>query len=355
MSDVVAADVVASSSDDGFDWRDDPLWLDSLVGPFGFGGLADRLGTYPSIVYAVVTVSVWTVGSVIYDLSTGLTPIYVENPYFLLQPVVLVGGAFAARSLHEAYGRVTEEMKLADRADDPQKLLDVVPRWLPWVLFGVGAAAQLVRTYLDFAAFDTTGIVANGFVFPFVYLPLIVQFAVVYVGIEFVAPWRLTRSEVGVHFMDPHGVGGMRPLGELVKRAYYYIVVGLVAYALITYAPLVDGWSISAAAGTIFTAVWVVSVATVAFAVLTLHRFMHREKREEIRRLERRLHDHVENPYDVAEYAVPEDAAGEVDDIRQRIERVSATSEYPATFSIWSQLLLSIVIPKAVQLLLASA
>jgi hypothetical protein len=155
--------------------------------------------------------------------------------------------------------------------------------------------------------------------------------------------------------MDPHGVGGMRPLGELVKRAYYYIVVGLVAYALITYAPLVESAPVNATAGTVFTAVWVLSVATVAFAVLTLHRFMHREKREEIRRLERRLHDHVENPYDVAEYAVPEDESDAVEDIQQRIERVSATSEYPATFSIWSQLLLSIVIPKAVQLLLASA
>lgn len=349
---------VAAETDDDeepYDWRDDPLWLDGLVAPFGFGWAADRLAVPPSYVYAVVTVTVWTVGSVAYDLTVGLTPIYVENPYFLLQPVVLVGGAYGARHLHESYRRVTEEMRLAERADEPEKLLDVVPGWLPWALFGVGAAAQLVRTYLDFAAFDATGVVANAFVFPFVYLPLIVQFAVVYVGIEFVAPWRLARSEVGIHFMDPEGVGGMRPLGELVKRAYYYIGAGLVAYALITYAPLVEGWSISAAAGAIFTAVWVLSVGTVAFAVLTLHRFMHREKREEIRRLEARILEHVENPWDVAEYTVPEAREAEVADIRERIDQVSATSEYPATFSIWSQLLLGIVLPKAVQLLLAAA
>jgi hypothetical protein len=37
--------------------------------------------------------------------------------------------------------------------------------------------------------------------------------------------------------------------------------------------------------GVIFTAVWVGTVATVTFAVFTLHRFMHREKRREIQRL----------------------------------------------------------------------
>ncbi|WP_335999615.1 hypothetical protein [Halorientalis halophila] len=201
-----------------------------------------------------------------------------------------------------------------------------------------------------------TDMFANFVLFPFVFLPIVVQFFTVYVTIEFLAPWRLSKSTVGIHFLDPQGVGGMRPLGELIKKAYYYLVVGLVGYALITYAPFVDSaWTVSAAAGVIFTAVWVGTVATVAFAVFTLHRLMHREKREEIQRLERQIREHIENPWDVKNYEIPADARDEVEDLRERIERVSATSEYPATFSIWSQLLLSIAIPKAIQLILANA
>jgi hypothetical protein len=167
---------------------------------------------------------------------------------------------------------------------------------------------------------------------------------------------RISRSDVGVHFLDPEGVGGLRPLGELVKTAYYYIVLGLMVYALITYAPFVDtSWEVTAYAGTLFTAVWLVSVGTVAFAVYTLHRFMRREKRTEIHHLETRLADLVENHYDVATYSVPDDRRDDVEELRSRIQRVSETKEYPATFSIWTQLLLSVAIPKAIQLALAGA
>jgi ABC-type multidrug transport system fused ATPase/permease subunit len=160
---------------------------------------------------------------------------------------------------------------------------------------------------------------------------------------------------VGIHFFDPEGVGGLRPLGELIKKAYYFVAVGLVAYALVTYAPFVStGWEVSEFANVLFTGVWVITIGTVGFAVYILHRFLQRDKREEIQRLEAEIQERVSNPWDVAAYDVPTDEKERVQDLRQRMERVSATKEYPATFSIWSQLLLSIVIPKAIQLLLAN-
>ena len=332
-------------------------WLDGFARRLGFGWLARRLpwAIPPSYLYAVTTIVTFTTVSTAYDLAVGATPIYTENPYFLLQPVALVAAVYAARSLHGAYDGVMAEMRVAERASDPEPLLELVPARLPWALFGVAATLQLVRAVLDASAFDTTGLVANFVIFPFVYAPILVQFIAVYVGIEFLAPWRLSRSDVGIHFLDPEGVGGLRPLGELIKRAYYWIVGGLVVYALITYAPFITkDWTVSAVAGTIFTAVWVGTVATVAFAVFTLHRFMHREKRAEIRDLEAQLREHIENPWDVQSYDVPEGKERRVSDLRDRIDRVSATSEYPATFNIWSQLLLSIAIPKALQVLLAS-
>lgn len=333
------------------------LWLDRFARYLGFGYVADCLDTTvpPSYIYAVVTVVGWTAISAAADVFVfRVDPIYLTNPYFLLQPVVLLGGVYGAHSLSRSYRRAIDEMRIPERTSDPDAFVHITPTWLPWALFVLAAGLQLVRTYADFADFSTTGIVANGIVFPFVYSPILVQFLTIYVGIEFVAPWRLYKSDVGIHFLDPHGVGGLRPLGELVKKAYYYVVAGLVVYALITYAPGVSGWDISVTAGTIFTGVWLATISTVAFAVLVLHRFLHQEKRRELQRLERQLRDHIENPWDVEQYEIPDDATAEVDDIRQRISEVSSTREYPATFSIWTQLLLSVAIPKALQLFLAS-
>jgi len=81
---------------------------------------------------------------------------------------------------------------------------------------------------------------------------------------------------------------------------------------------------------------------------------MRREKRDELWRLERLRQEYIQNPWDIKSFSISEENQDAVDEIEQRMEKVSATREYPATFTIWSQLLLSIVFPKAFQLLLAS-
>lgn len=338
--------------------RSDDLWLDRFARRLGFGWLAAKLpwDVPPSYVYAVTTVVGFNLLINGYNLATGVEPVHVENPYFVLQPIVLLGGVYASHSLQRSWDAVVAEMNIRERLADPDPLVDIVPSWLPGLLFGTAATLQLLRGVFGPGWENLGGVVANMVVFPFVYAPIIAQFAALYLAIEFVAPRRLAQSDLGVHFLDPQGVGGLRPLGELVKTAYYYIVAGLVAYALITYVPFVDtGWEVTAYAGAVFTAAWLVSVATVGYAVFTLHRFMRREKRAEIQRLESMLYDLIENPYDVANYSIPEDRREDVADLRERIERVEQTREYPATFSIWTQLLLSVAIPKALQLLLANS
>lgn len=81
---------------------------------------------------------------------------------------------------------------------------------------------------------------------------------------------------------------------------------------------------------------------------------MHEAKQVELQRLEDELRDCMQNPWDVTAYEIPEDKQKHAAKVRERIDHVSATREYPATFSIWSQLLLSIALPKGIQLLLAS-
>jgi len=332
----------------------DDLWLDRWARMLGFGWVADQLpwDLPVSYVYGIVVVTVPNLATAAYNLHAGVPLLYQQNPYYLLEPVLLLAAVYGARTLSADYDRVMSEMAIAERTSDPDRLLSPIPDRLPWGLFIVALVIQYIPTPV-WATWGLAGYVDNLIVLPWLFTPIVVQFFIVYLSIEFIAPWRLANSDVGIHFLDPQGVGGLRPLGELIKRAYYFVVVGLVGYALITYAPLVPGWTTSGAANVVFTVLWVLTVATVGFAVYTLHRFMHREKRGEIQRLESRLRALLENPWQVGDYRVPDGNQEEVSDLRERINQVAATKEYPATFSIWSQLLVSIALPKAAQLVIA--
>lgn len=327
------------------------FWLDSFASRIGFGRVAQWLpgSIPPSYVYAVVAVVVPNILTAAYNLSTGVPLVYSENPYYLLQPLLLVGAVWAARMLHHDYDHVIVEMGLSSRASNSEQFTDPTPSWVPWSLFAVAVAILFIFPG-NMSEWTLTTYIANFFILPFVYTPIVVQFFTVYVTIEFIAPWRLARSDVGIHFFDPEGVGGLRPLGELVKKAYYFVVIGLIGYAFITYAPFIEsGWTVSRGANLLFTSIWLVTIGTVAFAVFQLHRFMHHEKRATIHRLEQQICEHVTHPWDVEAREVPPDKEQTVADLEERIKQVSQTSEYPATFSIWSQLLISIALPKIVQ------
>lgn len=330
------------------------VWLDAVVRPLGFGWLSDRIpgNAPPSFLYAVLSVFVTNMATLSYNLVTGGEIIYTTNPYYALEFLLLPAAVVAARSLHRQYDEAMDEMEIETRATNPGPLLNVVPPWLPWSLFGLAVLLQFLFPG-PVSTYGVTTMVDNFLVLPFVYTPIVIQFFTTYFAIEILAPVRLWQSDIGMDFLDPEGIGGLRPIGELIKRSYYYIAVGLVGYAFITYAPFIDwGWTVSAGSNFLFTLIWFVTIGGVAFGVFVLHRFMHREKREEIRLLKTELREHIENPYDVKAYAVPEEKRSTVDDLRERITRVNDTSEYPATFSIWSQLLISIALPKAIQFLI---
>jgi len=342
---------------------DEDLWLDKLARRVGFGWLSGRLpgDVPPSYLFTVILVGTLVPTVNAYAYFAGDPVVYIENPLFVLQPLALVGGVFGARALRRRYHRVTQEMKLQRRTDDPEPLLDIVPDWLPWILFG-GALLQIAARVWALGGFGAiyrdgglTMVVGWGVLNP-LWSALAVQFVAVYLAIEFVAPWRLYRSDIGIDFLDPEGLGGLRPIGELVKHAYYYMVAGLIAFALVVYGPVVSApsWGPTATTSIVFTAAWLGTVATVAFAVFILHLFMREEKRLELHRLNQILRETIDNPWDIKTYDVDEEKEGLVEELQCRIDTVSATREYPATFSIWSQLLISIVLPKGVQLLLAA-
>ena len=342
---------------------DQDLWLDRLARHVGFGWLSRRLpgDIPPSYLFAVILVGTIVPTINAYAYLAGDPVVYIENPLFVLQPLAIVGGVFGARALRRRYHRVTQEMNLEERTENPEPLLNIVPTWLPWLLFAAALLQIGARVWAlgGFGAIYRDGgltmVVGWGILNP-LWSILAIQFVAVYIGIEIIVPWRLYKSDIGIDFLDPEGLGGLRPIGELVKHAYYYMVAGLIAFALVVYGPVVSAasWGPTATTSIVFTVIWLGTVATVAFAVLILHQFMREEKRRELHRLDQLFREAVDNPWDIKHYAVDDKKEAFVEELQQRTETVSATREYPATFSIWSQLLISIVLPKAVQLVLAT-
>jgi hypothetical protein len=340
---------------------DGDLWLDGVARRVGFGWLSQRLPGEipPSYLFAVILVGTIVPTVNTYAYLIGDPVVYIQNPFFVLQPLALVGGVFGARALRRRYHRVTQEMNLRERTENPEPLLNIVPSWLPWILFG-GALLQNFARVWALGGFSSiyqesglTAVIGWSILSP-LWSVLAVQFVVVYVAIEFIVPWRLYHSDIGIDFLDPEGLGGLRPIGELVKHAYYYMGAGLIAFALVVYGPIVsaESWGPTATTSLVFTVVWLGTIATVAFAVFVLHRFMRREKRLELHRLNMILRETIDNPWDIKSYDVADEKREAVKELQHRIDTVSATQEYPATFSIWTQLLISIVLPKAFQLML---
>ena len=83
------------------------------------------------------------------------------------------------------------------------------------------------------------------------------------------------------------------------------------------------------------------------YGLSQVHWFMKRTKREELSRLDRELRDCIKDPFDMETFKISDE------ETRRRIKYVNSTQEYPTTFTMWIQILIGLILPKAIQLALA--
>lgn len=344
---------------------EDSIWIDRVAARLGFGHLDSVLPGSPAPAYIYISCFVIVdIAIRIYQTVTGVRPILVNNPLWLLQEVALVGAVVAAKWMHTEYAWVLDGMAIHDRVSHPERFEQLISDKYLWVGFGLGAIA-----WWAFALFVVTpaeamrvggplALVTGLIIIPFGYVPIAIEFLATYLGVVVLFPQQIIRSDLEPYFPDPEQVGGFRPVGELIKSAYYLLMLGLVVFALRGYLPHIttvfasEGDPPGIVYNLMFTGVWIVSVITVAYGILSLHLFLRREKREKLKHLDEQIRDHYEAPWEIHEFHEPTNVP-EYERLRQRIDHVRGTKEYPGTFSMWSQLLLGLVIPKVVQLVLA--
>lgn len=316
-------------------------------------------------------ITIWAFSFVLLDVVVlqaykevmGSTATFLINPTWLLSPTLVILAALGTSYLYARYDRALDLIDIEHRTANPEKFTKLTPRWLQASLYSIGLLYALFNLYnLRIGQILETGGIAEligvAVVIPIGYVPVFIEFLTLYVGIMVFLPQKIKKSDFSVHFLDPEGLGGLKPVGELIKLTYYLIVVGLINYLIVTYGPFTFGKIIQTpypepgiVVNASFTAVWILAVGLLGNALYQIHSFLKREKQEELARLEAQIRDVVESPYDAAEFEIADDE--KFQDIRERMKYVSATREYPTTFAMWSQIIIGLLAPKAIQILMS--
>jgi len=342
-------------------------WLDQVASLVGFRRLADRLpfDISPSMTAVLTGVVIDVFVLQPYQYLVGKTPTIVENPFWILTPLTILTVVYLTRSLHRRYEQALKDMRIEERTANYSQFQTLVPDRFRWACFLVFIGIIFVNL-LFFITIPVVlkdgGIPAlfgNVVLVPFVYVPVATDAIATYLGIQLVLPRRVENSDIELDFLDPERLGGLRPVGELIKHSYYYTAGAIIGFAVFIYAPtLFDSLSQpippTAITNLLFTAAWLIAAGVLGHSLYIFHRFMHTQKREKLLELDQQFREVVDGPWDITNHQIPAGKQERAAEIQEHMNRITSTKEYPATFAMWSQLLIGLILPKAVQIALSS-
>lgn len=341
-----------------------------------FEGIAYRIGykrvenkfsflPHPLICWGIIIFAVDVVILQALKEVEGYQATFFINPIWLIQPVLGVLAPLVVVYLHKRYREVLSNIDVGSRTTKPEVFDNLAPRKLRIAFYAILISYSIYQFIFNIGIGQITEIggvselIGVSIILPLGYGIIFAEFLASYVGILVVLPTRIRQTDFKINFLDPEGLGGLRPVGELMKLAYYFVVFGLIAFAIMLYGPSIinnltgspydDPGLVQDA---LFTLVWILAIGTMLYGLSQIHWFMKREKRRELTRLDREARDLVDEPFDMEDFEIRNKEKFE--SLRRKMEYINNTQEYPTTFTMWVQLSIGIILPKAVQLLLAS-
>jgi uncharacterized membrane protein YciS (DUF1049 family) len=346
------------------------LLIERIAEIFGFARLAERLpwNVYPP--YLLVAVALVLKYGVIdgYNFVIAGKASVVSDPISIVVAFGLILAVVGIRWMRDTYAEAMARLRVSQhtsaRDDDrPIGFESIVPLRAKIAAYGVGILLLFgnhfvllgIPTLLEIQG--VVGMIAYNFVLqPLVYVPLIIEFGLLYVGIHFFLPRRLIQADLDLFFYDPRNMGGFATVGQLLKRSYYLYTGGLLLYfALIYGAVLLNDYISSTypeptnALAVMFTALWLVGLLSIGYSMYRVHTLMADKKAREIDKIEERIREKLDDPYDIQNSHLAGD--DELDEIQHRLEQVRATRAYPSTFTMWTQIGISVLLPQALQLI----
>jgi len=348
---------------------EEELLIERIADRLGFDRLAERFpgDVYPP--YLLVAVALVIEYGVVdgYNYFVAGTASVATDPISIVTAFGLVLAVVGIRWMRDSYAEAIASLRVSQQkaSAGPGSEIAfeyVVPVRLKLAAYAGGVALLLynhfvllgIPTLLEIQGPVGT-VVYNFTLQPLVYVPLIVEFGLLYVGIHFLLPHRILKADLDLFFYDPRRMGGFAKVGRLLKRSYYLFTAGLVLYFVLIYGvTLLDDLVRSPypdptpALAVMFSVLWVLGVGSIAHSMYRIHTLMSAKKEREIERIERQLRDLLDDPYDIQGATI----AGHerTEEIQHRLEQVRSTREYPSTFTMWTQVGISVVLPQALQL-----
>lgn len=302
-------------------------------------------------------------GSMIVLSYAFRAPLLIAEPWRFSTSTAIIGGLWlgliGALYMRNGYATAVTRLQLDDRPTDHDHsqfetivplriqitiyILAVVASYLN-IFFGVG-----VDTLISEAG--TWPILVRLFVAaPLAYIPVIIDVGTTFLGVHFLLPRRLAKSDLNLFFYDPRDMGGFAPVGQLLKRSYYIYTGGLLAYFFFIYIPIIFSSVIESAyeANTLtavfFSLAWLAGVLSIGYSMSKVHMLMAEKKEQRLQELEEDLRNLIENPYDIRASSISDE--GRLEEITRQLDHVRSMKEYPTTFTMWSQIFISVLLPQ---------
>ncbi|WP_299332940.1 hypothetical protein [Haloplanus sp.] len=343
---------------------EEPLLVERFAEVLRVDRLAELLpgDIYPPYLYlaAFLVIDFGIVNT--YSHVTGdATYVLLDSPYVVVGPLGLLLAAVGISYLFSNYASAVEGLPLdsLDR-DDIAVFERIVPFRVKLVVYGIAVVGVYVNGIVNVglgnivATEGAAGLINWLFVWEVGYIPFVVEFGLMYFGVHVLLPRRIANADVTMFFYDPRNMGGFASVGQLLKHSYYLYTAGLLLYFVLTYGSVLFsfGGTVPTKPGVVeavfFSAAWTIGVASIAYSMMTLHRVMASKKEQRINELEADIEDIIRNPYDINKSEVTDEER--LKDIDRRRQEISDTRVYPATFTMWSQIIISVLLPQALNM-----
>lgn len=301
-----------------------------------------------------------------YNHLTGGEHILLQAPTAVAGIIGVYLAAFGIRYMATQYRDAIDALQVSDRDIDANQkerfshLVSLRLKKLFWVIAAVVLYLHVIvnigiNNLLSFAG--PAALLNRLFVWQIGYLPFVVEFGLLFYGIHFQLPRRIKHVGLNMFFYDPRNMGGFAPVGQLLKRSYYLYTMGLLLFFILTYGVYIINRGQQAAEPGIteaafFSASWLLGILSIGYSMWTVHQIMNSKKEQRIREIETEIRDKFENPFDINSSKLPDNE--ELENLERRMTEVRDTKVYPATFTMWSQITISVFLPQALQIAVQS-
>jgi hypothetical protein len=289
----------------------------------------------------------------VYVHFTGGTHIFLRAPNVAIGYVTVILGVFGIKYMSESLDEAISAIRVHRRIENYES--DEFQWIISWrtkvIVYIIGVIILYAHAIFNVGIPNRVTAINFLFTWQFVLLPIIVEFTITYLSIHIRLPRQIKSTDMNMFFYDPRNMGGFATVGTLLKRSYYLYTVALLMFFVYAYGRVLlslGGYEPGLFDLAFFSIAWFIGLLSIAHSMYTIHQFMSKEKEDRIREIEEELHEALENPYDINNSSV--DDHEKFEDAQRRLEQVRSTRVYPATFTMWSQIVISVCLPQLLQL-----